>query len=482
MSNNFKKLAAASLAIVCAASMTGCADNGYVGTVNGIQIPNGLYIYFVADKGYNEAQSKITEEQADTIGTAEVTVFTETIEGKTASAWLKDYAVEQAKRYAAVETLFTDYGLSLSDEDIAAVNDSIDTLNRDFSEIASYYGISAEEMAQYYGINGTSYAEHYEKMGISMASLRSYTENLYKANAVFLHYYDTDGLTPVTDDEINSYLTDNFASVKMLKLSYTDYQGLLLSEESDIQGVKDLAQKYADRFNSTGDWLEIQYDYDLRQAQYDAWVDASDKYAEEHSSTAEASGSEEAAAAEPEAQSEPVEVTTAGTAEAAQGTAEAPTAEAPTAEAEAPAEQPASDTIFTKPVVKTDNAEYDAYVQAAIDAATAEKKESADDCDQIVSKENSNLDEKLTEYIWNAPADGKAALFEDESCIYVVVREDITTKETWKESQHKTLLHSMKDEAFDELLKGIYTGYAAQFDDYLINTKYAPEKIRNIGK
>lgn len=438
MSNNFKRIAAASLAIVCAASLSGCSDNGYIGTVNGMQIPNGLYIYLVAEKGYYEAQSAISEEQADTIGTGEVTVFTETIDGKAASVWLKDYAQEQVKRYAAVETLFKEYGLSLSAEDIEAINDSMKSLETELG----YY-------AQYYGIEENTFLEHYENMGISKASLRSFRENLYKENAVFLHNYDTDGLTPVTDEEINTYITENNASVKLLKLSFTDYQGLLLDTDEEIQEVRDLAKKYADRYNSTGDWLEIQYDYDLRQAQFDAWVDADDKYAEEHSSTAEASTKE---AEEPAEETAPVENT--------------------------------ADTIFTKIVVTDGDAEYNAYVQAAIDAATATKKESADECDRFISKASSSLDEKVTEYIWNTAADGKATLFEPEngSCIYVVVREDITTKETWKSEQHESLLHSIRNDAFEELLKNEYADYAADFDDYLVNKKYAPENLKGIGK
>lgn len=446
MSKNFMRAAAASLAIVCAASMCGCSDSGYVGTVNGIQIPNGLYIYLVAEKGYYEARSEITEEQADTIGTGEVTVFTETIGGKTASDWLKDYAREQLKRYAAVEALFSEYGLTLSDEDIAAINDSMNALENDLGMYA-----------QYYGIEESSFMEHYENMGIGKASLRSFRENLYKENAVFLHNYDTDGLTPVTNEEINAYITENNASVKLLKLSFTDYQGLLLDTDEEIQEVKDLAQRYVDHYNANGDWLAIQYDYDLRQAQYDAWVEADDKYAEEKSSTAEASTKE------------------ADTKEAQQASDEA-TAEAPDAAPE--------ETIFNKIVVTDGDAEYNAYVQAAIDAATATKKESADDCDKFISKESSSLDEKVTEYIWNTPADGKATLFEEEggNCVYVVVREDITTKDKWKADQHESLLHSLKDDAFDELLKAKYESFSIELDDYLVNTKYAPEKLKGIGE
>lgn len=466
MSNKMKKLAAASLAIVCAASMSGCSDSGYIGTVNGIQIPNGMYLFYVAVNGYNEAASQIKEEQGDESGTAEVTVFNNTIEGKSASAWLKDYAVTKLRRYAAVEDLFAQYSLSLTDEEKTEIEDNLKSLDNDLGMYAQYYGLPD-------GIS--SFGEHYESMGIGKSSLRMISENSYKENHVFLNQYDTDGLTPVSDDEINTYITENYAAVKYLKLNFTDYQGVSLKDDADIQAVKDLAQAYADRYNSTGDWSEIQYDFDLRQAQFDAWTKADDDYAEMKSGTAEA---------EPDSQSAPAPSTAdaAGTGEVpadeAESTAEAGTAEAPSEEVAAD-----SDTIFVKPVVNSDDAEYNKFAQDAIDAATAEKKD-VSTVEQYIKKDSSTLPEKLTEYIWNASTDSKATLFTDDenSCIYVVVRDDATTMDSWKETQHENFLHALKDDDFDKLLEDIYTKYTVELDDYLVNTKYAPEKLRGIGE
>ena len=461
MSIKFRNIAAASCAVVCAVSLTGCSDTGFIGTVNGMQIPTGMYIYQLEVAGYSEASSKITEEKGDSLGTAEVTVFTETIDGKSADQWLKDYALDKVKRYAAVESLFSEYGLTLPAEDQESVNNYIKSLDNDLG----YY-------AQYYGIDESSFSEYYEKRGISKDTMRKLSENSYKEKYVFLYNYDKDGLTPVSDDEIKKYATENYAAVKLLKLDFTDYQGLSLQDDADKQKIRDLAQSYADRANSGEDWVNIQYDYDLREAQLKAWADADDSYAEEKSSTAEASATAEAAPATAEA--------APATAETAPATAEAATAEAGTAEVESPA----AEVTDTKPVVNTDDADYNKYVQEKIDAATAEKKGSAEDCEQFVNKENSSLDEKVTEYIWNAAADSKATVFENEvgNCIYVVVRDDVTTMSTWLESQRESMLHSIKEDDFDELLKSIYDGYTVELDDYLVNTKYAPEKLYGMGK
>ena len=374
MSHNYRRFIAASCAIVCAASMTGCSDSGYIGTINGMQIPNGIYIYDLQLTAYNEASSKIKEEKGDSLGTAEVTVFTETIDGKPASAWLKDYALERVKRYAAIESLFDEYGLTLSDDDNNSINDYIKSLDNDLG----YY-------AQYYGIEESTFGEHFENMGISKDTLRKITENSYKESAVFLHNYDKDGLTPVSEDEINSYATENYAAVKLLKVTFTDHQGLSLKDDADKEKIRELAQSYADRANSGEDWVDIQYDFDLRAAQYEAWTDAEDSYAEEHSSTAEAKSTEEAKQTAEAAETAEADKSTTEISETAESAA------AENAEAETPAEE-----IYTKPIVSTGDADYDKYVQDKIDAATAEKKESAEDCEQYIRKDSSSLNEKLT--------------------------------------------------------------------------------------
>lgn len=465
MSHNYRRFIAASCAIVCAASMTGCSDSGYIGTINGMQIPNGIYIYDLQLTAYNEASSKIKEEKGDSLGTAEVTVFTETIDGKPASAWLKDYALERVKRYVAIESLFDEYGLTLSDDDNNSINDYIKSLDNDLG----YY-------AQYYGIEESTFGEHFENMGISKDTLRKITENSYKESAVFLHNYDKDGLTPVSEDEINSYATENYAAVKLLKVTFTDHQGLSLKDDADKEKIRELAQSYADRANSGEDWVDIQYDFDLRAAQYKAWTDAEDSYAEEHSSTAEAKSTEEAKQTAEATETAEADKSTAEISETAESAA---TAEAETAEAETSAEE-----VYTKPIINTGDAEYDKYVQDKIDAATADKKESAEDCEQYIRKDSSSLNEKLTEYVWNTAADGKATLFEneEENCVYVVVRDDVTTMKTWLETQNEGILHGIKDDAFDELLKSTYDSYSVELNDYLVNTKYAPEKLRGIGK
>ena len=108
-----------------------------------------------------------------------------------------------------------------------------------------------------------------------------------------------------------------------------------------------------------------------------------------------------------------------------------------------------------------------------VDVTKAEKPE---DLDQFISKENSTLDEKLTEYIWNAAVDGKATVFEGESAAYVIVREDVTAKESWEKDNHEAILKEIKSDEYDGLMELTYQNYEIELDEYLVNTKYAPEK------
>ena len=69
-------------------------------------------------------------------------------------------------------------------------------------------------------------------------------------------------------------------------------------------------------------------------------------------------------------------------------------------------------------------------------------------------------------------------LLEQEDSCFIIAREDITTRETWKENIKRTVLNALKSDEFEEILKTAYAEYSVEQDDYLVNTKYAPSKIK----
>lgn len=399
MAFSFRKIVAAAVAITCTASMCGCMDSGVLMSIEGVDIPNGVYLSTVMTS-YSDAYSKISTAKADLGDTSEIEdVFAETVEDMTASEWIKADALKNVKRFVAIEKLFDEYGLSLSSEVTDSLNSDLNTM----WDEENYY-------VQYiYGFD--TMGEYYESVGISKDSMRVIYTNQSKENEVFAHLYDTDGTNAVSDEELNTYLVDNYASVKYLQLDYVDKFGISLKEDASIQAIKDTAKSYVDRLNNGESYLDVKYDYDLKAAQDKASADAEDAYAE----------------------------------------------------------------------LEGDLPDFDTYINDAVAAATATKYENADELDVVISKESSSLSEEFTDFIWNSiTPDGKAYLFETDSASYVVVREDITTKESWKTENRTGVLGEIKGEEFETKLEEAYANYSVEADDYLVNNKYAPENIKGL--
>ncbi len=396
-----KRFIACAAAFACAGCLSGCADTGYVMSVDDIEFKNGIYLNCLLTSISN-ANTEVKEEKEEYGETGEVDdIFKETVDGKDAELWIKEDALNQMKRYAAVQRLCEENGLSISEEKKTEINETINSLWNEENFYAQYI----------YGTD--TMGEYYDSIGISKDSMRQIYTYTALSELLFEKYYDTDGITPVSNEEFNSYIKENYASVKYVELEFDDYQGLNLKEEADIQAVRDKAQSYADRLNGGESFIEIKYEFDLKTAQDKARVDAEDSYGEE--------------------------------------------------------------TAEEKP-------DYDAYIEEKVNAVTVEKAESEDKLDTVINKENSTLDEDITEYIWNLADDSKASLFETSDSVYVVVRDDITAKDTWKSDNRLTVLKAIKNDEYENILKEKYAGYQVQQNSYLVDSKYAPDKIKGADK
>lgn len=400
MSLNFKRKIAAAVAIICTVSMCGCMDSGYVGTVDGVQIRNGVYLTSLLS-AYGEGYTAVSDAREEAGDTTEIeNLFAENIDGQNSVEWIKEEALSKVKTQIAVKRLFDEKGLSLSSEDTADINDRINTLWNE-SDFYSQYVYGTDTMGEYY-----------ESIGVGKDSMREMETYTTMEEKLFLSIYDENGDKAVTQAEIDAFLTENYANVKYIELPFEDKRGVNLKEETEIQAVKDKAQSYVDRLNDGESFIEIQYEFDLEKARNEAEIDAEDNYTEE---------------------------------------------------------------------VKAENPDVDAYIQEAIDAVTVDKHTNAEELEKFISKESSNLAEDLTEFVWNTAADGKAVIFENEESVFVVVRDDVTKKQTWIENNKSNILDEIKGEEFDAYLEETASGYTVNFDDYLVNTKYSPDKIKGIN-
>ncbi|MGN0688243.1 MAG: hypothetical protein ACI4KA_09075 [Oscillospiraceae bacterium] len=276
MSFDFKRIAAGAAAVVCAASMCGCAfDSGYVGTIDGKDIRNGVYLSYMRN-AYSNAYTEIKDAKEELGDTSEVTdIFANNIGDKTANDWIKEETLTLLKRHIAIEKFCESRGISLSTEELnkiaASVNETWD------SESIDYYGIGYMiPVSQIYGYN--TMGEYYDSIGIGTESMKEVEQNRELENKLFMALYDTEGETPVSVEDYNAFLADNYAVLKYFEFPYKDKYGLNLKEDAEIQAVKDKAQNYADRINAGEDIFQIRYEYDLAKAQDEAAVEAEEAF------------------------------------------------------------------------------------------------------------------------------------------------------------------------------------------------------------
>lgn len=272
MAYNFKRYAALAAAVVCAVSLTGCSDNGYMGTVDGMEIRNGIYLSQMMT-AHSSASSTVYDAREEAGDTSEIEdLFAETIDGISAEEWIKNEAVELVKHYVAVEKLFDSKGLSISDEERSEITENVND-NWD-SESINYYGFSLSVQTMY---GYPTLGEYYESIGIGKDSMKEMELNALKEDKLFLDYFTNDEEAKVSEEEINTYLSENYANVKYIEVPFKDYAGISLDAEKDaeeIAALKARAQSYVDRFNAGESIIDIAYEQDLINAQNDAMVDA----------------------------------------------------------------------------------------------------------------------------------------------------------------------------------------------------------------
>ncbi|MGN1119979.1 MAG: hypothetical protein ACI4Q4_06450, partial [Oscillospiraceae bacterium] len=268
MNARIKKIAAAAAAIVCAASLSGCVDTGYLMSIDGMDIRNGLYLQGEIS-AYSEAYTKVSEAREEQGDDSEIEdLFAESIDGKSVSEWIKENALEKLKRYVAINRLAEEKGITLNESDTTAINTQVAQMWDEENFYAQYI----------YGTD--TIGEYYESIGISRDSMREdlCTESL--SEKLFLHYFDTDGETPVSDADFDAYLTENYVSVMTVELPKETYQGIPTEDETIIAAIKETAESYAERYNDGESFVNIHHDADLLEAQNTARVDAEDEYAE----------------------------------------------------------------------------------------------------------------------------------------------------------------------------------------------------------
>lgn len=429
---NIKKITAVAAAAAVMSSMTACGENTTWGaTIDGSDIPAGIFIYYL-QSAYYSAQSKLNEENSassDAIASADGTtttaaVFSSQIDGKDAKTWIYDEATKSMQEYAAIEAKFTELGL---------------TITADEKDAAKVY---CDQIWDYAG-------EYYTKMGISEKSYTSLYLNSQKRDKVFKTIYSEGGEYAVSDDEIKTYLDENYAMINYIAMELKDGSGNLLKSDGKAE-MMSMAESYVERYKNGEDFDALNAEYtayydNLKAAAAEEAANAAADEAETETSTAEVTPSDAEAALEDNAD----EIT--DSAETAEDATEAP------AEDTAEAEETADTVEETAEADSTTTEEAAETTETSADASAEETSDSGEQISSnktVIEKSGTTPDSAVVSKVFDEMQKGDIQIIEssDSETYYIVLKMDVLETDEYFLSAKDSLLYEMKSEDFDALI------------------------------
>lgn len=217
-----KKIIAVFCAAALAAGLAGCADMSKIMTVEGEGLNAGVYINNMLSEYTVQSYYSQYFSSGDTN-----TEFLEREyeEGKTYSEHFKEYALQKTLRGIAADKLFKDAGLELSQEDKQAIADNVQSELDNFGE------------------------EYLNEQGISKESVEICYTHDKEIELLFNYYYGEGGTEAVTDDDIKSYMSENYLRYKMITISKApkSTEGETATEEEKAAADKE-AKAVADKY------------------------------------------------------------------------------------------------------------------------------------------------------------------------------------------------------------------------------------------
>jgi len=425
-----KKITAAlTAALLCTASLTSCSDTSYVMTVGDSKINAGIYIYNeLTEMSYQMTmmyyQKGIKKDY-----------FDQKVDGKAFDEYLSDYALTATKEYAAVVDKFNELGLTLSDEDIKSINDSISS-------------------------TWDSQGEFYESEGISKESVKLALKGSKMREELFDHYYAEGGEEAVSDDEMVKYLDDNYLRYKSISFAKTKASTDSSSSATDSStdsaaAANEEAKAKRDEFLEKAQGVSFD-DFDSIIDEYNDYV-ASKKAADSSSATdSDSSAADSSTASDDTSSVSDIDTSSTAsddTSSVSDSTAESSTAESSTA---------ASDTDSS-----TDSS------SSAPDPYANEKMMNYGTMDDS-QKDTTNG--KILKEVSGMSTD-VATAYEDDNAYYILIKGDIKGRDTeYAKDNHEDLLKEMKSDEFQKKL----TSWVEKLDIKVNNKaikRYTPKVV-----
>lgn len=249
---NAKKLLCVVLVLLVALSAASCSiTKQYAYQKDEVKLPIGVYIFYL-QQAYSEAQSyaqqsdKYDSETGKYDGKKSFLKMEITdSDDNTAVAedWIKDKAKEYTLNAIAIATEFYKLGATI---DELGPDDMYSSIN-----IYSIYNSQTGQLDSSLDQKLSDVAKNYEKYGIGFDSwlFCSSSVNLMK-EAAFQKEYAADGPSPVSNDEISKYFTENYYNYTTISAPlYTSEAKADNSGETENKAMSDKeVKKYEDAF------------------------------------------------------------------------------------------------------------------------------------------------------------------------------------------------------------------------------------------
>lgn len=117
------------------------------------------------------------------------------------------------------------------------------------------------------------------------------------------------------------------------------------------------------------------------------------------------------------------------------------------------------------------------YVKKAVDEAKAEKGDSDDNYDEVIAKDSNIFTEELMGFLFDAPTDAKAYVYEGTTSAYLLIRKPVLQLAGWRDINLEDTLKVMKNDEYNSMMDLLCQNFKVEQNDYLVNNKYSPEKM-----
>lgn len=432
----FKRtVAACAAAAVAASSMSGCTSaTQYPMSAGGNDVNPGIYInYVVGEMGNKMYELYYAGEIAEADD-----CFSKEIDGVTFTEAVKNDALKSTKEFIAINTKFDEFGLTLSDDDWAEIDASVDSAWSTNGDMLEYLGVSKESYKQVTAVN-------------------------YKRQAIFDYYYAEGGIEEVTDEQVQSYVNENFIRYKMIT-SPKDLGGD--DEETMKQKNKETEERFQ-RYLEEAEGLSFE-EFDRIIDENNAYLDqleaeANGEELELEDETDEEPELEEDSAAE-DSLSEDGEDSGEQDDESSQDSEDAD-AESDSDEDESTSDdESAEDTDEeSEELEEPEEPEEEPTEEESEEEKVPFANESILDATKATDPTSDTYNENYAKMIaaFKEQPYNKAAFYADNENYYVLyITEDISERTDYTEDNKETLVQSMKSDDFDTLV----TDWAAALD------------------